>query len=74
MASTFRLKRKTFGFLGGLTGFNNFSKAAQAMTSGAKGAGAIAAKQTAIGTAKLGALGATAYGGKQVFDKMTGEG
>ena len=53
MASTFRLKRKTFGFLGGLTGFNNFSKAAQAMTSGAKGAGAIAAKQAAINNEKI---------------------
>ena len=74
MASTFRLKRKTFGFLGGLTGFNNFSKAANAMTSNVKGAGMVAAKQAAIGTAKLGALGAVAYGGKQVFDKMIGEG
>ena len=70
--STFKLKRKTFGFLGGLTGFSNFNKAATAMTSGAANAGKIARKQALIGTAKLGALSATAYGGKQVFDKMTG--
>jgi hypothetical protein len=70
----FRLKRKTFGVIGWATGMNNFSKAANAMSSTAKGAGMVAAKQAAIGTAKLGAIGATVYGGKQVFDKMTGEG
>lgn len=57
-----------------MTGISNLGNAAKAMTSGVKGAGMVAAKQAAIGTAKLGAIGAVAYGGKQVFDKMTGEG
>ncbi len=61
----FRLKRKTFGLIPGL---GNIAKAVQ---TGSKA-------QMALGTAKLGGtaalVGGTVYGGKQVFDKMTGEG
>lgn len=67
------LKRKTYGIggaLGWVTGMNNFTKAANLAATGAKGVGS----QLAIGGAKLAGLGATAYAGKQVFDKMTGEG
>lgn len=82
MASTFRLKRKTFG-IGSFLGLTNLANAGRAASIAAtakqgsnlaKGMSSIAQKQAVIGTAKLGAIGATAYGGKQVFDKMTGEG
>ena len=81
MASTFRLKRKYFGigsFLG-LTNFVNAGRAASIAAAAkqgsnvAKGMSSIAAKQAAVGTAKLGAIGATAYAGKKTFDKLTGE-
>ena len=69
MATSYRLKRKCYGLLGSLTGLSNISKAANLASTGAAGVG----KQLAIGGAKMGAIGATAYGGKQVFDKLTGE-
>lgn len=64
------LKRKTFGFLGGITGYNNFANAAKLMTAGKAGAG----NQLLKGGLKAGGLIGTAAIGKSVFDKMTGEG
>lgn len=80
MASTFRLKRKYFG-IGSFLGLTNFVNAGRAASIAAakqgsnvaKGMSSIAAKQAAVGTAKLGAIGATAYAGKKTFDKLTGE-
>lgn len=66
-----------------MTGFSNFANAAKAATAAAgakagsnvaKGMSSIATKQALLGVGKVGAIGATVYGGKQMFDKTTGEG
>lgn len=81
MATKYRLKRKCYG-IGGFLGLTNFANAGRAATIAAnakagsnlaKGMSSIAQKQALVGTAKLGAVGATAYAGKKTFDKLTGE-
>ena len=77
----YRLKRKTFGFLGGLTGFSNFNTAMRAGNIAAntkhaalaKNMGNLATKQAAIGTLKLGGTALAVGGTISAAKKLTGE-